>query len=273
MMPVIFLAHGAPMLLDDAGWVAELGRPRITFVEQTAVGGGRERRVLFDGGLDVDFSIFPAALFADLPAILEQHAANGPAGAPETDSAGHALELAYALRDVARRGLRVLADKDGVLARTLPLLDRLPAAPAGPPSAHAFSETIADFWYHAVWTAKKLRRGELWVAKSCCDGYMKALLLRLLAWHAGAVRGWQTDTWHGGRFLERWAEPAALAALRDAYAHYDTADVACALLATMALFRRLTVETATALAYPNPTDAADYATALVGQLLGAVGER
>jgi 4,5-DOPA dioxygenase extradiol len=23
-MPVIFLAHGAPMLLDDAGWVAEL---------------------------------------------------------------------------------------------------------------------------------------------------------------------------------------------------------------------------------------------------------
>src|SRR5262245_1663224 len=25
-MPVIFLAHGSPLLLDDAGWVAELGR-------------------------------------------------------------------------------------------------------------------------------------------------------------------------------------------------------------------------------------------------------
>jgi 4,5-DOPA dioxygenase extradiol len=38
-MPVVFLAHGAPMLLDDAGWVAELGawaralpRPRALLV-------------------------------------------------------------------------------------------------------------------------------------------------------------------------------------------------------------------------------------------------
>ena len=31
-MPVLFLAHGSPQLLDDQGWVAELGaceRPRF----------------------------------------------------------------------------------------------------------------------------------------------------------------------------------------------------------------------------------------------------
>src|SRR5579884_4141340 len=176
-LDLLLLADDPARYLNDPCWVVELGRPRITFVEETAVGGGRERRVLFDGGLDVDVSIFPAALFADIPAALEQVAGNGAESPSPTETPGHGLALAYALRDIARRGLRTLADKDGLLARALPLLDRLPSAPAGRPPAHEFAEAVSDFWYHAVWTAKKLRRGELWVAKSCCDGYMKGLLL------------------------------------------------------------------------------------------------
>lgn len=33
--------------------------------------------------------------------------------------------------------------------------------PAAPPAA-AFEALVHDFLYHAVWLAKKLRRGELW---------------------------------------------------------------------------------------------------------------
>src|SRR5207244_90365 len=44
-----------------------------------------------------------------------------------------------------------------------------------------------DFWYHAVWNARKLRRGELFVAKNACDGYLKALVLRMLGWRAAAA--------------------------------------------------------------------------------------
>ena len=52
------------------------------------------------------------------------------------------------------------------------------------------------------------------------------------------------DTWHGGRFLERWADPGALAALELAYAHYDVRDVARALWATIDLWQALEEETA-----------------------------
>jgi aminoglycoside 6-adenylyltransferase len=268
-LDLLLLAEEPNRYLDDAGWVAEIGRLRVTFVEETATGSGRERRVLFDGGLDVDFSIFPVALFADLAPALEHIAASADIPTAASEDERRALELAHALRDVTRRGIRILADKDGLLARALPLLDRLPAADASPlPTTHDFAETANDFWYHAVWTAKKLRRGELWVAKSCCDSYMKALLLRVLAWHARAVRG-VADTWHGGRFVERWADPAALAALRDTYARYDAADVKLALFATMDLFRRLATETASALDCAYPSDADEYATALVREILDA----
>jgi aminoglycoside 6-adenylyltransferase len=69
-----------------------------------------------------------------------------------------------------RRGMRVLLDKDGLTGK-LPLSP--PAEPAAPPAAEQFSEVVADFWYHALLAAKKLRRGELWTAHECCDAYVK----------------------------------------------------------------------------------------------------
>jgi aminoglycoside 6-adenylyltransferase len=85
---------------------------------------------------------------------------------------------------------------------------------------------VSDFWYHALWTARKLRRGEVFTAKACCDGRMKWILIRMLEWHAG-----DRDTWHDGRFLEEWADPRAITELCDAYARYDAADVERALFA------------------------------------------
>jgi aminoglycoside 6-adenylyltransferase len=117
-----------------------------------------------------------------------------------------------------------------------------------------------------VWAAKKLRRGELFTAKGAVDGYMKRILLRALEWHARA-RNPETDTWHGGRFLERWADAQTLAELAQTFAHYDEEDVRAALLATMRLFRRLATETAGLLELPYATDADDYASALVRELL------
>jgi len=70
-MPVIFMAHGAPMLLDDAGWVAELGawgralpRPRAILMisahwEQRPVAIGATARV----PLIYDFYGFPKKFY------------------------------------------------------------------------------------------------------------------------------------------------------------------------------------------------------------------
>jgi hypothetical protein len=45
--------------LFDTTWLREFGEPCLTFVESTAVGNFRERRVLFRDGRDVDFSMLP----------------------------------------------------------------------------------------------------------------------------------------------------------------------------------------------------------------------
>jgi len=48
------------------------------------------------------------------------------------------------------------------------------------PSEEQFTEKVNDFWYHAVWTMKNLRRGEVLTAKACCDGYMRRFLLKAI---------------------------------------------------------------------------------------------
>jgi aminoglycoside 6-adenylyltransferase len=207
----IVLVVDDPMIYAaDGSWLATFGRPLLTFTEPTAVGGFIERRVLFDTGHDVDFALLPLD-------AAEQIGADPEAAA------------------VVGRGFRVLVDKAN-LERRLPG-GGAPVPPA-PPDAAVFGHLTQDFWYHALWTAKKLRCGEVWIAKQGCDCYLKTLLVRLLAWHTQAAHP-QVDTWHGGRFLERWADRQALHDLRSAYASYDPDDVARALWATVNLFERL----------------------------------
>jgi aminoglycoside 6-adenylyltransferase len=200
----------------DGAWVSEFGRPVLTFVEPTAVGGERERRVLYGSGDDVDLALVPLAALD----LLDS---------PEVAS-------------LIARGYRVLIDKIG-------LEERLRAAHAPiltTPAQAELTEVASDFWYHALWSAKKLRRGEVFTAKQCIDGYLKARLVTLLRWHARAVDP-AAETWHAGRFLERWADPGALAALEDSYARYDVRDVARALWATIDLWETLEAETASRL--------------------------
>jgi len=82
---------------------------------------------------------------------------------------------------------------------------------------------------------EKLRRGEVWIAKQSCNCHLEALLVWLLAWHAQASDP-QVDTWHGGRFIERWADRRALDDLRHADARSDSDGVARALWATVDVF-------------------------------------
>jgi aminoglycoside 6-adenylyltransferase len=78
----------------------------------------------------------------------------------------------------------------------------------------------------------------------------------LLEWHARAVDP-TADTWHNGRFLERWADPGALAALETAFARYELRDVARALWATIDLWQGLEEETARRLGLQVTLDHAD----------------
>ncbi len=268
-LDLILVTADPQLYLDRTDWIEQIGQPWLTFLEGTATGGDMERRVLFAGGLDVDFAVVPSREARALvwflqvrrrfPGLLRLFP--GLARRMEASSAG--------LLDILRRGIRPLIDKDGLAAS----LERFSteARPPRPPETAEFLEVVNDFWYHAVWTAKHLRRGELWWAKSGCDDRMKYLLRRMLEWHARAVNGQGYDTWMRGRFLEKWADPRAVKALAAAYAHYDEQDIWRALQASMDLFRWLSVETAEKLKFPYPLSGADHATELVKSLFSGRG--
>jgi Streptomycin adenylyltransferase len=132
---------------------------------------------------------------------------------------------------------RVLVDRAGLA----PLLER-PALPPPAVDAAVLAELTADVWYHALWTAKKLRRGEVWVARACVDCYLQAKLVELAALHARTVDP-AADAWHGGRFLERWADERAVDGLRRSLTR-DRDDVPAAIRRSVELFDRLADETA-----------------------------
>jgi aminoglycoside 6-adenylyltransferase len=247
-LDVIILADDPAPYVSTTDWLCHIGHPWLTFVESTPEGDAFEQRVLFEGGLDVDF----------VPSSVHQFRKMLDEGLPPTDA------------DMVRRGIRVLVDKDG-LSERLAEIDVEPVKPAlaGEPE---YLNLVSDFWYHTVWTAKKLLRGELWTAKSCCDVYLKHLLLRMLEWHARAVHGPDTDTWMRGRFLEEWADPRALEALPAVYAHYEEEDVWRALDATMSLFRWLAIETGELLGHGYPSNGDDRATELVRRLYSEKGQ-
>jgi aminoglycoside 6-adenylyltransferase len=227
-LDLIFLLDDRAPFTEDGTWIDEFGRPVLTFLEAT-LDGHWERRVLYETGEDVDFVLFPAS-------VLER------------------LETSESAAGLLRRGHRVLLDRIGVSERLAAIANR-PTVEA-PPTQGELTELASDFWYHALWTAKKLRRGEVFTALDCLDGYVKARLVTLMGWHARAVDP-TVDTWHGGRFLERWADPGALAALERAFARYDLRDVARALWETIDLWQGLEEETASRLGLATELDHPD----------------
>jgi len=239
-LDVILVTTDKERYLSTTDWIGNIGNPLLTFLEPTAWGGEMERRVLFEGMLDVDFSVVPQE------------------SAHKLIRAGISQQTARQIADTFGRGMRVLIDKDGMLERLRALVSSIEAPPPGQPTQDEFLEAVNDFLYHAVFTAKHLRRGELGVAGTCCNCYMQRLLLRMIEWHARAKHGWNYDTWFRGRFLEEWADPYALEGLREAFARYDKQDVGRALLATMGLFRWTATEIASKLGYQYPTDVDEH---------------
>jgi aminoglycoside 6-adenylyltransferase len=261
-LDIIIITTRVKYYLSRSNWFEVIGKPWISFTDSTSTGNGKAVRVIFEGGLDVDFAFIPQNLAQTLiyfvkfqkifpilfrlPIIRRQ------------------MEKADGFSAIVCRGTRVLLDKDGFAAYLPMFQERI--KPPSPPTISEYLETVNDFWYHAIWTAKHIRRGELWWAKSGCDERMKFRLRKMIEWHIHGKRGWEYETWIRGRFLEEWADPSVLTELQKTFARYDESDLWCALLATMNLFHRLALETAAQLNYLYPISVDQYATRLVSEI-------
>jgi len=225
---VIFHADPA-RLIASTEWFEPFGSVVLSMVEPTAILGSRERRVLYSDGRDVDFAIFPSDA---IPFI---------GGSPEG-------------MGVLGRGFVVLVDKDQKLAKLSSLAATPMTATSQLPTENQFRACVADFWYHFLWFAKKLRRGEAWMAKLGCDGYLKQLLAQVIEWNTIARHDKNADVWHDGRFLDRWADPAIRARLPATFSRYDPSDLARALGETGRLFSELAHQVAESSQWSYPAD-------------------
>lgn len=200
-LDILTFADDPGIILQDTSWLEVLGEPAITFVHPTPLGGWAERRVLLRNGCDVDVPVVPASLIDRLLAP--------EAGDP----------LREMLGGVIGRGYRILLDRDGRLADAL---NGLTAPKPEPLTQAMLDETVSDFWYHCVWTTKKLRRGEIYTAHDCLDGYLRHLMMRLVRWTAEAGG----EAWHSMRFLEEWAPREVVALLPQTWAEHSHDDIA-----------------------------------------------
>ena len=210
-----------------------LGNVKISFVEPT-LGGGKERRMLYDGSLDVDLIVFTPDQFEK--AIRE-------------GVASWVMNRGYEVLYDAKAYASLLAEHISHELRPTDL------------SEPEFNNMVNDFCFHTVWAYKKILRGELWTAKMCIDAYLKSLLLKII--EMDSVSKHHVDVWHDGRFLDRWAEKEILSDLEKCFARYDREDMVSALLATSDLFGRLASQTAERKGYRYPQEAWDYARVLL----------
>ncbi len=200
-----------------------LGNISISFVEPT-LGGGKERRCIYDEDRDVDMIIMT-------PEQFETAIKEGVAGW------------------VMNRGYDVLYDSMGF---TELLKTYIKPGGSEPYIDEAeFLNVVNDFCFHNIWACKKLKRGELWSAKICVDSYLKNHLLRMLELYRYKTAG--VDVWHSGRFIEKWAGEDILDELKRCFAHYEKEDVMRALIATYHLFEKVTrgLADAEGFAYPE----------------------
>jgi aminoglycoside 6-adenylyltransferase len=243
-LDIVIVTTDPEYYVSTSDWIREFGNPLLTFIEPTATGDEKERRVLYMDMLDVDFAIIPLERVKGLFQSTNQ-----------TNEFRADSQVLAEISDLLRRGVWVLIDKVGMTSQLRALVASTVKPPPPRPTQDEFLEVVNDFFYHVVFTVKHLRRGELWWTVTCLDCYMQRLLLRMIEWHARATHDWELDTWFRGRFLEEWADPRAVEGLHETFAHFNTEDARRALLAEIDLFRWLATETGTRLSYPYPTEA------------------
>lgn len=226
-LDIILYADNSDFYLNDIDWLKNLGNIWVTFAYQTT-GGEPERLTLFEGGFQVDI-VFMAS--DSLYRLVKDRS------------------IPYNFR----RGVRALVDKDNASRYILPPDFKPAASPAI--DERSFVQVVSMFFFGALYTAKQILRNELWAAKAR-ENDLRTLMLQMMEWHAKALNGNDYDVWHAGRFLHEWIDQKVLQELKTTFSLYDRADSLRGLLATIDLFRRISVETADKLhlKYPADTD-------------------
>jgi aminoglycoside 6-adenylyltransferase len=231
-LDIIILTSDRNIYASSPVWLGEFGEILVTYAEPTDL-GDPEWYAVYQGGIKLD-------------AVLIQ------VDDPSLDLASLMQPLPY--QGVFGRGINVLFDRSGE-ARTIP---PQPFTPEAPPSEAAFANTVSGLLMASLTTAKFISRGDYWRAQNWFAQDLRPHLLTMLRWHAHGK-----DTWYGGRFMEQWADPRALAALPLMFPAFERESLHAALLNILETFRWLGEETAARFGYTYPSEAHNQIAELV----------
>lgn len=237
---ILFTSHPQKYQNEDQ-WLQEIGNLLSCYNGLEVADSTFVKRVYFEDGVGMDVTpvqvraIDWAYRYAWLKSKL-------PAGLPSTS---FTTKMEKPIRNFAyyiRRGMSVLVDKGNYRDKLNFIESNFKYLAPSAPTLEKLEEQINQFWQTALRMAIKLSRKEFFTAKIECEAPLKLNLLTMLEWHAKCVNGWQFETWHKGRYIERWADPKIVEGLKFVYGRYDERDSWNSLLKTMELFEKVSHE-------------------------------
>lgn len=218
---------------EDRSWLEDFGQVMVGFCDPPEREYGIEIFgcvILYEEGLEIDFTIMPVDIFRQVVAEPE-------------------------LRGGWDDGHQVLLDKDHMTTGMKRPTHReyIPS----PPTEQEYRRIIDIFFTDATYVAKFLWRDELLFWKHMLDQELKGeALRRMLEWRMELDYNWSVRLGEHGRELRKRLPPKLWAELESTYVGAGSEDNWKALFRTTALFRKVAVEVGDRLgfAYPHEMD-------------------
>lgn len=210
---------------SDDGWLAAFGRiimmqkPEDMELFPSQLGNWFSYLMLFEDGVKIDLTLIP---------IEETESYFG-------DSDGL---------------VKVLLDKDNLVKEDVVADDRHYWIKQ--PTAGAFDDCCNEFWMVSTYVVKGLARGEILFAIDHLNEVARPNLLRMMAWHIGAERGYTFSVGKNYKYIERYLPEESWRSLLSTYRLGDRTETRQALLGCYALFRTYSARVAEHFGYDYP---------------------
>jgi aminoglycoside 6-adenylyltransferase len=214
---------------ENHDWLADFGTVLAAFYDPLLVEDGLEASgnvVQYENGLKIDFTLWTVEHLKHITA-------------------------ATALPEEFDAGYHILLDKDHLTEGLKPPTYRgyIPQ----PPTSAKYQEIMELFFLDACYVAKFLWRDDVVAAKHLLDYFIKQdYLIPMLVWRSEIDHNWSVKPGNFGRRLKRWLRPDLWAELETTYTGAGIAENWQALENTIALMRRVAIETGEKLGYAYP---------------------
>ncbi|HNT76187.1 MAG TPA: aminoglycoside 6-adenylyltransferase [Anaerolineae bacterium] len=202
-LDILLFADDPQTLLQSDVWLAFLGEVVCLVVEETPLAWlhltWSVKRVLFADNRTVDFSMMPYDRLDDVLALNAEVHVNG---------------------------YQVVYDDhpDALAAKIEATLATLKEVPPRIPAEAELRRTIHSLLFQLVFACKKIKRDELWVAVSCINQPINALLLQLIEFYTASVAKTSQRIRYEGRFLEQRIPSDLAVWLPRCFAQYEAHD-------------------------------------------------